>query len=137
MKRRIKLPLEPGGKPEPGKVSEMILEFAHPLLYADPEGPPSIEILRSAMMLVMICWNLPVYEAGGNPLRVQVKQALDTAIKTAPEPIGAVLLQLIEDRKTKFAAVPFLVLIDVKGTTLENASIVAEARMPGVSAVQN
>jgi hypothetical protein len=46
----------------PGKISEMILEFAQPLLEADG-GPPNIQAARNIMQMVMICWNLPVQEA--------------------------------------------------------------------------
>jgi hypothetical protein len=45
----IKIPLEPGAKPEHGKVSEMILEFARPLMEFDPGGPPDIQAVRNTM----------------------------------------------------------------------------------------
>ena len=51
----------PEAQSKPGKVSEMILEFACPLL--DAMGQPGrIEDLRVAMQLVMVCWNLPVLQ---------------------------------------------------------------------------
>ena len=126
----LKISAEPGALPETGKVSEMIREFAEPLLYADPAGPDDLETVRTALMLAMICWNLPVYEALGSSLYTQGLRTLDAVERQVPGVIASTLRRLIQDRKTKFGAVPFLVSVEVKGTTLADATIVAEARMP-------
>ena len=121
---------EQGALPEPGKVSEMLREFAEPLLYVDPDGPADIDTVRTDMMLAMMCWNLPVYEASDGVLFERGKRALNTILDQVPAAVGASLRKLIDDRKTKFAAMPFLVSVEVTGTTLQQATIVAEARIP-------
>jgi hypothetical protein len=40
------------------------------------------------------------------------------------------LLGLVVDRKTKFESIPFLVNLRIEGSNLEEARLVAEARMP-------
>lgn len=125
----IKIPLEPGGVPDPGKVSEMILEFAGPLLYADPAGPPNVAAVRSIMQLAEMCWNLPVLEANKSPLYPDAKKSLDQALAIMPGLASSLLRQLILDRKTKFAAIPFSVILRVEGTSLDDMKVVAEARM--------
>jgi hypothetical protein len=82
------------------------------------------------MMLAMICWNLPVYEALQSPLFAQGMRTLDAVKQQVPGVIASTLRRLIDDRKSKFAGVPFLVLVDVKGTNLDDAMIEAEARLP-------
>ncbi len=112
-----------------GKVSEMILQFAQPLLQLEPDGPPDIKAVRNVMMLATVCWNLPVVEAGKGPDGPRIRKMFDEAMASVPESIRRVLLGLLDDRRTKFAAVPFLVIVSVEGS-LDRLRIVAEARMP-------
>jgi hypothetical protein len=121
---------EPFVVPPSTKVSELLRDYAEPLLYADPAGPADVETIRTAMSLAMICWNLPVYEAIGSPLYAQGVRTLDAIMERVPAAVASNLRRLIVDRKTKFAAMPFLALVEVSGTTLQNATITAEARMP-------
>lgn len=116
--------------PAPDEVSRLLRDYARPLLEADPAGPADIETIKTSMMLAMICWNLPVYEAQGNALYAQGVRTLDAVMTRVPPAVAATLRRLIEDRKQLLAAHPFLVLVEVTGTTPENAAIVAEARMP-------
>lgn len=118
---------------EPGKVSEMILEYAQPLLGLDG-GSPNIGAARNAMQLVMLCWNLPVLEACGRLVAAGVREALQQALARMPERVQQASAALLRDRTTKFGGIPFLVLLRIEGTKLENARLVAEARMPGASA---
>jgi len=113
----------------PGKISEMILEFAQPLLEADG-GPPNIQTARNIMQLVMICWNLPVLEAEGRHRDVDMRKMFDEAIDRMPARLKGLLLGLVADRKTKFESIPFLVNLRIEGSNLEDARLVAEARMP-------
>jgi hypothetical protein len=117
--------------PDSEKVSEMLRDYAQPLLYADPAGPADIDTIRTAMSLAMICWNLPVYEAIGSPLYAQGVRTLDAIIARVPGAVASNLKRLIDDRKTKFGSLPFLALVEVTGTTPQNATIIAEARLPG------
>lgn len=119
--------------PAPERVAELLREFAEPLLYADPEGPADIETLRTSMWLAMMCWNLPVYEAIGSPLFTQGERTLQEIQSRVPNVVAATLRKLVELRKTKFAAAPFLVIVDVQGKSLRSATIAAEGRMPVLS----
>jgi len=125
-----KIPSESGGNPEPGKISEMFLEFSEPLLQLDPDGPPDIEAIRNMMIIATVCWNLPVAIARKEANSSSLQKMFDRIMAQMPSPIADILLRLIEDRKTKFAAVPFSVLVRVEGTNLKDARIIAEARMP-------
>jgi hypothetical protein len=137
MKGLFKIPLEPDSKPLPGKVSEMILEFAQPLMEFGPGGPPNIQTMRSIMMFAMICWNLPIMESRTDVDGASARKMFDDAMAGVPESLGRVLLKLIEDRKTRFAMVPFCVTVQVAGTSMEDARVVAQARMPGVPATRH
>jgi len=133
----VKIPLEPGSLPEPGKISEMIMEFAQPLMEWDQGGPPDIQAVRNVMMMAMVCWNVPIVRDKANTEAANAQRMFDTAMSQMPEPLKSVLLAMTEDRKTRFGAVPFSVIVHVEGTSLDDLSIVAEARMPGVPAVKN
>ena len=109
-------------------VSKLVRDFAEPLLYVDPAGPSDIETVRTAMMLGMICWNLPVYEAEGSPLYAQGKRTLEAVGKQVPRGVMETLERLIEQRRATLVRMPFLVVIEVEGTTAENARITAQAR---------
>lgn len=131
MKERVsKIAQHPEALPSPQEVSELLREYAQPLLYADPEGPTDIDTIRTAMMLAMICWNLPVYEASGSPLFEQGTRTLEKVMKNVPSVVAARLQRLVEERKTKFGDYAFLALVEVEGTTLQNAKIVAQAKLP-------
>jgi hypothetical protein len=121
--------LDTGVLPDPIAVAELVRDFAQPLLYVDPAGPADIETMRTAVLLAMICWNLPVYEATGSQLAAKGTRALKAICEQVPAAVVSTVGQLLEDRKSKFAAAPFIVLVEVTGTTPENATIVAEARM--------
>jgi len=135
-RRLVKIPLEPGAEPQPGKVSEMFLEFASPLLELDPKGPLNIVALRSMMRLVEMAWNLPVLERAEDPTYASAKRSFDEALAATPGIISRVLRQLVDDRKGRFAAVPFFVTVEVKGTNLEGARVAAVARMPASGSAQ-
>ncbi len=115
---------------EPGKVSEMILEFAQPLFGLDG-GPPDLQSARNIMQMVMLCWNLPVLEAEDRPAAVEMRVAFEQDLARMPDRIKQALMGLVRDRKIKFGGIPFLVLLRIEGTSLENARLIAEARMPG------
>lgn len=108
----------------------MILEFARPLL--DAMGQPgSIEDLRVAMKLVMVCWNLPVLQRKRLPEWDEHQRHFDSVVATSPEPVVPILLGLVESRKTTFGQIPFMVLVEVRGTSLDDCTIYAEARGSG------
>ena len=69
---------------------------------------------------------LSVVEAG-DELDDEAKQL---AIDRMPARLKGLLLGLVADRKTKFESIPFLVNLRIEGSNLEDARLVAEARMP-------
>jgi hypothetical protein len=137
MQGLLKKSLEPGAAWEPGKISEVFLDFARPLLEAEPGGPPDIAMIRNVMQIAMVCWNQPVYEAANHPLGAQARAALGQIVRRAPHPLGSLVRQLVDDRVTKFATVPFLVFVRVDGSDPTNARIVAEARTPPQKRIQH
>lgn len=115
------------GKWVPGKISELIYDFARPLL--DAMGPPrTIDDLRNAFTLATLCWNLPVFERTGNPQHHELQRQFDESLKIMPEPIASLLHQLVDDRTSKFGQIPFWVIAEVRGTSLDDAKVYAEAR---------
>ncbi len=108
----------------------MILDFARPLL--DTMGQPrSIEDLRKAFELVTVCWNLPVFEREKPAEAVRQRNHFKSSVASLPEPLSSALLGLVESRKTAFSQVPFMVLVEVRGTSLDDCTIYAEARGSG------
>ena len=108
----------------------MILEFARPLL--DAVGQPrSIEDLRRAFELVATCWNLPVFEREVPEEAAEHRQHFDTTVASFPEPLSSALLDLVGSRMTQFGEVPFLVVVEIRGTSLDDCTVYAEARSPG------
>jgi len=111
----------------PGKVSEMILDFARPLL--DVMGSPgAIDDLRSAFELVTVCWNLPIFEREQRVDAKALRPHFDAMVAGSPKPLSSALLGLVEARTTAFAQVPFLVVVEVRGTSLDDCTVYVEAR---------
>lgn len=119
--------LDETGRLVPGKISEMILDFARPLLDELWEAR-TLDDLRNAFLLVTICWNLPVFQRVGGSKYEDMKSQFDHALTVVPKPVVVILERLIHDRKTTFGHIPFYVIAEVRGTTLENAKVHAEAR---------
>jgi hypothetical protein len=124
----LTIPPEPIALPDPQTVAALLRDFAAPLLYIDRGGPLNIDTLKTTIMLAMICWNVPVYEATQSPMYERGERTLNQIKAQVPERVTAALDQLIESRKTTFADRPFLVIAEVLGTHPNDASIVAEAR---------
>lgn len=117
-----------GGKWKQGKISELILDFARPLL--DAMKPTSVEDYNTAMMLATMCWNLPVIEKAGGEDAKKTRRLFDERIDLLPHGVAKLVLQLVESRKTEFVQIPFYILAEARGTTLDNCRIHAEARQP-------
>jgi hypothetical protein len=124
----ISIPCEPIALPTPAEVSALLRDFAAPLLYVDRAGPADIDTLKTAIMLAMICWNVPVYEATHRGMYSRGERTLTEIKEQVPRRVVKALDRLIETRKTRFAELPYLVVAEVLGTHPSNASIVAEAR---------
>jgi len=107
----------------------MFLEFAGPLLELEAGGPPDMAALRNILMFAEFCWNLPVYEQEDKDAYAQFKKGFDHALHAAPERVARCLRQLLVDRKTRFGAMPLLITARVEGQDVEQARVIAEARM--------
>jgi hypothetical protein len=116
--------------PQAAKVSEMIMEFAAPLLALDRDGASDVDVLRSLMMMVEMCWNLPVFESTDPEAYVRFKEGFDTVTQNIPREIAVVLAQLMENRRTRFGRVPLLIHVKVEEDGPGRARLIAEARMP-------
>ena len=125
---QLTIPPEPIALPDPQAVAALLRDFAAPLLYVDKSGPMNIDTLKTTIMLAMICWNVPVYEATQSPMFQRGERTLQQIKAQVPARVNKALDQLIESRKTTFADRPFLVIAEVLGTHPNDASIVAEAR---------
>jgi len=119
--------------PSQRKVSAMILQFAAPLLDLDRAGASDVEVLRSLMMMVEMCWNLPVFETTDPDAYVQFKKGFETVTQDVPPEIAAVLEQLLLDRRTRYGHIPLLVHVRVEEAGPGKASLVTEARMPATA----
>jgi hypothetical protein len=108
----------------------MILQFARPFLVAIGQ-PRNIGDLRAAFELVTVCWNLQVLERESPDEATAHRQRFDSVIAAYPEPLSTALLGLVESRKTAFGQIPFMVLVEVRGTSLHECAVYAEARRSG------
>jgi hypothetical protein len=124
------MPNRANASPPAAKVSEMILEFAAPLLDLDRDGAADVDVLRSLMMMVEMCWNLPVFEATDPEAYQHFKQGFETVTQNVPPEIATVLAHLMENRRTRFGSVPLLIHVRVEADGPGRARLLAETRMP-------
>jgi hypothetical protein len=111
----------------PGKISELIWEFARPL--RDEAGEPrNIDDLRNVLTLATLCWNLPLFERDGVPELADMQASFQGTLGSVPEAVAGLLRRLVEERKTRFAEIPFYIVAEIRGTTLDDCSVHAEAR---------
>ncbi len=111
---------------EPAKVSAMMLEFAEPLLQVEP-GPRTSERLRHVMQLASVCWNARLYEELGDG---QIMRAVEVALARASDELRGALECMLQDRRTRFADVPFAVIAEVTGETADEVIVTAKAYVP-------
>ena len=112
------------GTVQRGKFSQLMLDFAEPLLAIAREEEPSIEALRTSMMLATLCWNAPLRAVRGDDSLVRELAALMKSVEPA---VQAALRSMLSSRMTLYARVPFPVFAEVEGSSLENARCVASA----------
>jgi hypothetical protein len=111
-------------------LSELMLEFASPLLALDKSGAADPDVLRQLMILVDMCWNLPVLERTDPAAYTKVRQGFDTIVSDLPGPLADQLHQLLDDRTERYGSVPFLVQTHVETDAAGKARLTAEARKP-------
>lgn len=125
-KPQIMTRLREGDAWEPAKVSKMMLEFAEPLLQVEP-GPRTSEHLRHVMQLASLCWNAQLYEELGDS---QFMRAVEVVTAKASDELRCALERMLQDRRTRFADVPYAVVADVTGETADEVIITAKAYVP-------
>lgn len=124
-----KIPLDGPADLSPAKFSEMIQEFAQPI-FDLMGGLRTIDQLRSGLNIAVLIWNLPVFEQTKSPHLQDYLAAYEKMLAAVPEEGRVVLRQLLDDRRDRFRLVPTFVFVTVEGDTLDNAKVIAEARMP-------
>jgi hypothetical protein len=111
-------------------LEEVILAFAAPLLALDEQGAADPDVLSQLMVLVDMCWNLPILESSDPATHAKLKQGLDNVVKDVPTEVADQLRQLLVDRKGRFGALSFVVHTRVESDAAGKLRIVAEARNP-------
>lgn len=109
-------------------LSEVITAFAAPLLALDEQAAADPEVLGQLMVLVDMCWNLPLLETSDPATHAKLKQGFDNIVKEVPVPVAEQLAALLVDRKARFGALSFLVHTRVDTDAAGNARITPEAR---------
>ena len=82
------------------------------------------------MVLVDMCWNLPILEETDPAAHARVKHGFDSVVQDLPEPMAVQLRQLLTDRKGRYGSVPFLVQTRVQADATGRPQVFAEARKP-------
>jgi hypothetical protein len=107
---------------------EVINAFAAPLLALDAQAAADPDVLSQLMVLVDMCWNLPLLETSDPATHAKLKQGFDNIVKEMPTPVAEQLSALLADRKARFGGLSFLVQTRVDTDAAGNARIVPEAR---------
>lgn len=111
-------------------LSEVITAFAAPLLALDANAAAEPDVLAQLMVLVDMCWNLPLLETSDPATHAKLKMGFDNVVKEMPKPVADQLQQLLVDRKGRFGSLAFLVHTRVERDAAGKARIVPEARKP-------
>jgi hypothetical protein len=106
----------------PGKFSELILEFAEPLLDQGARSDP--QVLRAVLVVAVLCWNAGALEIAGDP---NYRDIVATLLAMVPVEDRALLEQLIATRKTRYRAIPFLLDVEVTENPQQHARVEARA----------
>lgn len=121
-----------GGPLVPGKISEMILDFAAPIVDQLVAEKAPLKTWRESMMMVITVWNAHVMAMPlwGKP-EILAELMVMVGGPTAPAGLSAVFLALSEERRTRFATVP-LVIGEWSVTQLPDGgfSLRCDARLP-------
>lgn len=122
---------EASAQPAPAKtatLSEVITAFAAPLLALDEKAAADPDVLSQLMVLVDMCWNLPLLEASDPATHAKLKLGFDNIVKEVPPPVAEQLAALIADRKARFGGLSFLVHTHVDTDAAGKVRITPEAR---------
>jgi hypothetical protein len=122
---------EAPAQPAPAKTAtlfEVITAFAAPLLALDEKAAADPDVLSQLMVLVDMCWNLPLLEASDPPTHAKLKHGFDNIVKEVPTPVAEQLAALIADRKARFGGLSFLVHTRVDTDAAGKVRITPEAR---------
>lgn len=104
------------------------MAFAAPLLELDANAAEDPDVLSRLMVLVDMCWNMPLLEKSDPATHAKLKMGFDNVVKEVPKPVADQLKQLLVDRTGRFGSLEFLVHTRVERDAAGNAHIMAEAR---------
>jgi hypothetical protein len=120
-------------KQEPGAqkatLSDVMRAFAAPLLELDASAAQEPDVLSQLMVLVDMCWNLPLLQSTDPEAYAKLKQGFDNVLAGVPRPVAEQLHKLLEDRMARFGTLQFLVHTRVESDAGQ-ARMVTEARKP-------
>jgi hypothetical protein len=114
--------------PKMATLSEVIEAFAAPLLALDEKAAADPDVLSQLMVLVDMCWNLPLLESDDPATHAKLKQGFDNIVAEVPKPVAEQLAALIADRSARFGSLKFLVHTRVDTDATGKVRITPEAR---------
>jgi hypothetical protein len=109
-------------------LAEVITAFAAPLLALDENAAADPDVLSQLMVLVDMCWNLPLLETSDPATHAKLKQGFDNIVKEVPAQVAQQLAALQVDRKARFGGLSFLVHTHVDTDAAGKVRITPEAR---------
>lgn len=98
------------GAMKTGKISEMILDFATPIVDQLVQAKAPVQVWRDAMKFVLTVWNAHVMAMPhhGKPEYLAELMVAMTG-PAAPAEMKAMFLALSDERRTRFASIPLAV----------------------------
>jgi len=112
------------------KISETIIEFSKPLLDFTPTDPPTIEDLRTVMVLATVAWNLPIMATGQSKEAEQLRRVSEDCIARIDPGFRPLLDELMRVRLTKYGHDPRQAIVEVVDEGGGEARIMATATLP-------
>jgi hypothetical protein len=107
-----------------------MMAFAAPLLALDEQAAADPDVLSHLMVLVDMCWNLPILQTSDPEAHAKLKQGFDNIVKEVPVQVAEQLSALQAARSARFGGLSFLVNTRVDTDAAGKALIIAEARKP-------
>ena len=112
------------------KISETIIEFSKPLLDLTPADPPTIEDLRTVMVLATVAWNLPIMATGDSEEAERLRRVSEECIAQTDPAFRQLLDELMRVRLTKYGHDPRQAIVEVVDEGGGEARIAATATLP-------
>lgn len=111
----------------PDQPTEMLLLFARPLIAVLGE-PRSVDELRQVPAQRGQHHHLPVMERESVAEYETTQREFEGLLAALPDPLPSTLGAMLKERLGRFQAIPYFLVAEVQGETLEDAVLHAEAR---------